>query len=105
MARLQELNILVDFDDKGYLLQLFIGSPSWIARRCSLRSSSAPATPASARATSRPCSRVSSASRRLVATWFESPPTTPVGLGGDCVCSRQLPWNKEPRLRPKKKKK
>ena len=25
-----------------------------------------------------------------MATWFESPPATPVGLGGDCVCSRQL---------------
>ena len=127
MARLQALNILVDFDDKGCvagqcccdrdapLIDCGFGgspvsptgtcsscsrSPSWIARRCSLRSSSAPATPASARATSRPCSRVSSASRRLVATWFESPPTAPVGLGGDCVCSRQLPWNKEPRLRP-----
>ena len=56
------LGILVDRDDEGYLLQIFT-KPVGDRPTCSSRSSSAMAPAASARATSRPCSRRSSASR------------------------------------------
>ena len=59
---LQRLNILADKDHDGYLLQIFTET---ITDRppCSSRSSSATAPRDSARATSRPCSRPSSATR------------------------------------------
>ena len=63
LADLREQGILVDHDDEGYLLQIFTQADRRPADRL-LRGDRAPRRhAASARATSRPCSRRSSASR------------------------------------------
>ena len=54
VEQLEELGILVDRDDEGYMLQIFT-RPSKTARRCSSKSFSAREAAASARATSRRC--------------------------------------------------
>ena len=63
-----EQGILVDRDDEGYLLQIFTQADRRPPDACSSRSSSATARAASATATSRRCSRPSSASRRSAGT-------------------------------------
>lgn len=86
--RVRELNILVDFDEGGYLLQLFtkvcsllVGfweestderySISWIGRRSSSRSFSGITSPALAPGISGRCSRRWNGSRSCVEIWSE----------------------------------
>jgi 4-hydroxyphenylpyruvate dioxygenase len=80
---IQELGILVDKDDEGYLLQIFT-APFKTAPPCSSKSSNATAHKASAKATSKHCSNHSNSNRNAAATCHSCPlgmlakPSTPM---------------------------